>query len=642
MHLTMQAVADVANVRRPVVSVWRDRFKDSATPFPASIDDASLLFDAGEVGLWLQETGLGNNPDAHLETALHSALFTEAKGDPQTLSTLLLLGELSGNPTEDLDLHQASQIIESLNLEDVLPLRSVPAALMNKPACRTADALIEAAYSGSRALTHLFNSAQKETSSGEIFTEAASQFLGCLFAKVHSSQRGVLVPLDLGGLLVNVALAGHLDESEALTLRPLQSPNLPTLPEGNSSLEPIAWRLLAAKGAQFEQPSPPTFRQITYLSSWADAPNPSDFFTYLEELVQELSGPDVLFVIGPAEYMIDEGAALNRRSFLTPSVSYTERLRYSAELPRGLSRYQPRRRLALWAFGFPEGQWTVTASHAAMPTTTATASLMASDISAALTGHFHTHAFYRSAIRASHQFLRSDRLSLPPDPGQAKDGGERLARIWELGGDFAQGLNLIADTENVSSVLFSVASKTLAYDLPGSRIPKEIIGSPTAGTAAVVGKPELEGNASIGSRAVDRLVLEETTPSAQPTLPGDVIYISQHPPTALVDHNGGSFVQTPARIFRCKKGDPGKAHLHPEVVAADIKSSKNTPRKDWQLRTIQGGAASALDAIVTDLNKELSDLHRKLSDLSEMKTEVIHGIADGTLRQNERVNAHGA
>ena len=52
--ITMQGIADLAGVKRPVVSMWRKRFADSGNPFPAPLDNAKLKFDATEVGQWLR------------------------------------------------------------------------------------------------------------------------------------------------------------------------------------------------------------------------------------------------------------------------------------------------------------------------------------------------------------------------------------------------------------------------------------------------------------------------------------------------------------------------------------------------------------------------------------------------------------
>ena len=79
--LTMQSIADLTQVRREVVSVWRTRSAGMEHPFPSSLSADELLFDAGQVGEWLERTGRGNNPDAPLEVLLHSSQFDELLED---------------------------------------------------------------------------------------------------------------------------------------------------------------------------------------------------------------------------------------------------------------------------------------------------------------------------------------------------------------------------------------------------------------------------------------------------------------------------------------------------------------------------------------------------------------------------------
>ena len=89
--LTMQQVAALAGVKRPVVSVWRSRSAGSKHPFPAPVDPARLVFSADEVGSWLRVTGRGNNPDAHEDAALFSSLMDRAASQLDDASALLLL-----------------------------------------------------------------------------------------------------------------------------------------------------------------------------------------------------------------------------------------------------------------------------------------------------------------------------------------------------------------------------------------------------------------------------------------------------------------------------------------------------------------------------------------------------------------------
>ncbi|MDZ4232217.1 MAG: DNA-binding protein, partial [Dietzia sp.] len=76
--LTMQQIADLAEVKRPVVSVWRSRSTGSDSPFPAPVHPAQLVFSAHEVGRWLRVTGRGNNPEAQEDAALFSSLMGRA------------------------------------------------------------------------------------------------------------------------------------------------------------------------------------------------------------------------------------------------------------------------------------------------------------------------------------------------------------------------------------------------------------------------------------------------------------------------------------------------------------------------------------------------------------------------------------
>ena len=69
--LTMQDVADLAKVRRPVVSMWRKRptVRGVSIPFPAPVStvDGVERFASGEIVDYLRRSGRGNNADAPLD-----------------------------------------------------------------------------------------------------------------------------------------------------------------------------------------------------------------------------------------------------------------------------------------------------------------------------------------------------------------------------------------------------------------------------------------------------------------------------------------------------------------------------------------------------------------------------------------------
>ena len=64
--MTMQSIADLTRVQREVVSTWRTRSIGTSHPFPPSLSDSELLFDAQQIADWLEATGRGNNPEAPL------------------------------------------------------------------------------------------------------------------------------------------------------------------------------------------------------------------------------------------------------------------------------------------------------------------------------------------------------------------------------------------------------------------------------------------------------------------------------------------------------------------------------------------------------------------------------------------------
>src|SRR5699024_9481094 len=104
--LTMQSIADLTQVLREVVSMWRTRSAGSEHPFPPSLSSRELVFEAGQVAAWLEATGRGNNPDAPLEVLLHSSQFDELLEDLDASSTLLLIHDLVGGPLSALSVDE--------------------------------------------------------------------------------------------------------------------------------------------------------------------------------------------------------------------------------------------------------------------------------------------------------------------------------------------------------------------------------------------------------------------------------------------------------------------------------------------------------------------------------------------------------
>src|SRR3954471_2926397 len=90
--LTLQDIADLARVQRPVVSMWRRRRTvrgvDSPFPKPALREGGGERFDRDEVVAWLEATGRGNNAEARQDAP---ALSVPAGAELEDIVVLLCL-----------------------------------------------------------------------------------------------------------------------------------------------------------------------------------------------------------------------------------------------------------------------------------------------------------------------------------------------------------------------------------------------------------------------------------------------------------------------------------------------------------------------------------------------------------------------
>lgn len=637
--LTMQGIAELAQVRRPVVSMWRARYASSERPFPEPESDDPLLFDAVEVAEWLTSTGRGNNPEAGSESPLHSSALRRIAESPDGASVLLLAHELLGEPLTRSDPGAVAQRVDAHRLGSILDGATVRAALADEPLCAAVDELAEAAYSGERALARLVDSFTSAGApwAGEALTAPATELLGRVLAELHRSSPGTIVPAGPGGLLLAGALTRQLSEHE----RPTLAARAATLA---TSADLAAWRHLAALGFpvvphEADPVGTADPRGRLHLLMWQGTPRLRDLAGQIEELLVELAADDLLVVVGPARLLTDREGRRERARMLTPSAGRVEPLRYVARLPKGLGRFGGRRRLALWVLGRPASRWTVVGVHGDARLDTADRSAIAADVAASIgeLSDVRAHAFHTSSVRETTRFVRQGELTAAAGPGTpAPPGGERLARIWglcdELPDDpLADVVLEAAAPPRRHVVTLAEATPGLALDLPGARIVAELLTAPAPGSAHVIGSDEVRDPATIGRRGIDRLALERAAPRARLTEPGDVVYVAAGGPAAMVDEHGGHVVLAPARVLRCRGEVRGPRRLAPPVVAADIAGQPGTDRRAWQLRIVHAEQADPLAALTARLAERRRKLLRELCTLDDLERELVGGIADGSL-----------
>lgn len=623
--ITMQGIASLANVKRPVVSMWRTRFATSDLPFPAPVNEEPLLFDADEVGQWLRETGRGNNPQAYLETALHSSESEQFGHELNTTSTLLLLSELSGAPIQDIDLDTAFKVARSFGLPDVLSEEHVEEALTAPALCAATDNLVEAAFSGRNALQVLYEKElQTNPRADELaFTAPGSEFIAAALKESVGGPDAFLLPHSTLALLFITAVTELSDEGWAAKV--VFDPNL------TDPIDMLAWRRLAAAGALVSA-SPVHAGAITHLYATLET-DEALVFEQIEDLLQDLGVVDQLLVFAPETLLIGEEAAFSRRALLAPHPNVREHLRYVAELPRGLSRRQPRLRLGVWAFGAREAQLTVASSLAKLQPNAQHGQVLGADLAAALLGDpgITAHAFTSAAIRATDRLVQRDSLALTPDLFPPVDGGERLARIWELdeGKTITRGLSAVPPSRATIPLREALAMRVLR-ELSGFNIPDTEIVDPAPGHVAVINTQTLDGTSTLGTQTIGRLRLEQIAPHATLTEPGDIVY---HPKYgAYLDVEGGHLPVAPTRILRCTASEDHPRILVPEIVRFDVNEQLHLDKGAWQLRAVEPANASDVAHVAQMLRERRSDLEQQLANLGDIEVEVLNGLADGALK----------
>ncbi|WP_394215257.1 hypothetical protein [Brachybacterium vulturis] len=637
--LTMQSIADLTQVRREVVSVWRSRSTGSDHPFPPPLSAEDLLFDTGEVAAWLEATGRGNNPEAPVEVLLHSSQFEQLREDLDATSTLLLVHDLVGGPLSTLTAGEVLAGTAAYELGALVAREHLAELLERTALVRAIDELAEAAFSGRGLLDRLITSfAQSDGPwAGEALTPAGTSVLLEVLRGLLDQAPFRLDPQGRGGLLLATALSALLSDERQPAFG-LDDP------EVQEPVTRAAMRMLAAHaGPDAVGPASDGAPHLA-LCQHQDVPDPHAFFTQVESVLLDLGPQDAAVVIGPCELLVDgitdEQVRAARHRLLLPTPQSPAPLRYAARLPKGLSRFGGRRRLALWVFGtaVPHAgtDWTVYGEHADTSLDASSRAAIAADVTAALTGGtaLTAHAFLRSTRLATPALLRRRDLVLTPFSRPERSGGESLARLWELDdGMLGQTLSLLATGEDGAdpTVAWADALDGFAREIRGTRLPPDAIGAPAAGSVAVIGPQEVRDPQRLGDRAIDRLVLEKVAARSTFTAPGDVVFTAEGGVAAFVDTAGGHVLQAPVRALRCLPEPRRDRVLHPQALAADIAGQEGRDRRTWRLRTVPAEAVPALDAAALRLQERRAELRRQLSTLDHLEDELIQAVAAGTL-----------
>lgn len=610
--LTLADIARAANVRRPVVSMWRRRTVANGVevpfPAPATVTGGVERFAHAEVVAYLQRTGRGNNP----EFATDAASYARAeRADPATLRLLLALRVMADTDLDGCDLDDLLDHADDVDPDDEL-LRSEVAALPEVRGVDLAyvDELVASSYGGSDALDRLDVGWAERSAVGRGPSDA-------LIRLVHGVCAGLAAPEG------TTTIAG-----DALALRVVQRSE-GGLAFGASPATPRSLRRDARTRELTISSDRPAMRAVSVLVG-----DPVAALTAAEAVMLELAPGDLAVILGPAGALCDgrvPAVARGLRDDVLRSTSHG--LCLAVRLPQGHDGAAPRRALGLWVVVGGAGPDRVAlADLSSGPLETIDAVDLGLDAIAAVTGDLRRQPRYtRNLSRAR---MMTGHVVVPPGiralPLGRSDDGRQAARVDDLTLRLAEPLptydvvvaaapGTMSPTERSLDELMRAGEVRLrngfridpAWDLPSGSV--RVI-DPVVGW-----RPE----------TFDPLDVVDHIPRAVRTQPGDVVFVASPRPRAVVDTDGGSLVATPARILRVDPSAAFGPHLLRDVIERQPPTA--TDWRSWTVPTIPTDAARALESELAKLHDLTAALDRHRTLAADLGNALVRGVAAGTL-----------
>lgn len=653
--ISLSDVASLAQVQRPVVSMWRRRSASSAQPFPAPVPTGASLkrFDATAVVRWLEDTGRGNNRDPRADLAAFAVPADIPLQEPAVLAGvtgLLALtaahGLLPDNRDELLDLADSDDPDDEVLYSEV---ESLGDRLL--PLARYVTDLTDAAYGPAAAFEAMMANRFRLFIEGHVQTAVAQEVRDLVVAAALAL--GTQAELD--GAMVVDPIAGGTDLVVDLARRVAEAGAVSVAtPDRRTPAARLARRRLRVHGIPrvrlledgqggFDFPAPAV---VVMQLPPVDQPTMSDtdVLRLLNDIAVCCTAGQRVVVLGPAGALTDQAVEAEvtdlRRDLLR-----TDLVRAVVRLPYGMLTAQGRRRLALWCLGPPPewssvGSRTVVADLANEALDAATIDALVADLVAGLEGRrgrAHTLQLSRSEATSALQLSEGD-LAMPIAPATAAgfSAGD-VAQLVELAETLRTPLpewwappvvpRRAAARRMVTTVADVVRSRQVAV-LPGARLAESDLTTAERGVR-VLGPAQVAGDhGALPPPRIDPLVLAARYPASRLTEPGDVVFCTAPRPMAQVDRNGGSVAVFPAKVLRCRD-----RRLLPAVVAADIKSQPPTAKtwRAWALRYVPEDQVSDLAVTMEDIDAHRRALRDRLDTLDDLSELLLTGVAGGSL-----------
>ena len=377
--MSMAEIAELAQVKRPVVTTWRRRYPEF--PAPAAGDALSPLFDSRQVAEWL--IGTGRDPECRIEAdlSLHAlAGLGAGLAAPDLvalLTTLICLRDQDGEPVGaaggDLREHPGRRAAR-LDPHDTY-LRSELALLPADAGqlAESVDELVEAAWGCAQAFERVMGAGQR-FKVGRLYARTVTPGLARLVAELSGAperapERTVTVrdpAAGPGDLLAAVADAVGPDYQ--LIFQAADADRyLARLAGRRMAVHGVAWtdlKLAVGGEAPDDWADPDVIvTQIPYLPG--ETRSPEQVIDRLDEIALQLAPGRTAVVLGPADVLAGDLRPYSPAERARAKLLSSGMVEAIIRLPGGLVPFRPGYDVALWvltsAYESPYRGWVLLA-----------------------------------------------------------------------------------------------------------------------------------------------------------------------------------------------------------------------------------------------------------------------------------------
>lgn len=609
--LTMQDIADLANVRRPVVSMWRKRtsVRGVSMPFPSPsrVVDGLEQFEKGDIVEWLERTGRGKNREVGLDAA---ALAVPDGATVEDIVTLLCWCAMTGEDLMGTSHDDRIAGAARHDPDDVLLLGEIRALRADAAVLEFVDDLIGASYGLPDALARVDRGRLTRALGVRDLTADAIDLVRCVTGACATY------------LGEGVALVGD----GPLSLAVCTGFDNVVISDNGRAMR----RRAVIMGLPLSDARPRVSVTVTSLVGL----DPIDALERADQLVVDLAHDDVAVVLGPASVLCDDlSGPLQQRRAETLRVAD---LVAAVRLPRGMWREAHRQSLGLWVcLGGADVQFPLVADLGAE-------AVHLDDLAADIAG-----ALAQSPNRA-YRYFRSAELQRVLAGGALVPRGVRALR---LRGDDAQShVDRIHGATLTTTTPLSTLDVLVAPSPGRLRLKRRSLGELRAaglvsmkrgsridpvhaspdGTVPVLPEDELR---------LDPFDAAQKYPRATRTDPGDVIFVERPLPRAWVDSAGGSLVASPARILRRESA----AEFGPYLLATVINemSPAGSEWETWSVPELTREEADRLEAVLIEAEQYEREVRKRGDAVRELRTALIDGVAAGALTLDAKPTTPG-